>query len=159
MRVGIKQKGFAIIELTAIVVALSMLGYFAYLSWAIGGEKTRDTGRIETVNKVHQGLIQYLEEHKQMPANQDGFSPTCSDDSRFLEELQDNGLLPRLPKDPKKHEYCYFDYGANTLEGAVVGVELEQLFIEDSPCPRSAKLDWCLETYYCLCQPYQFIKK
>lgn len=140
-RLRSKQAGFTLVELLVVISIIGFLATTAMVAFNNARKSSRDTIRIANVQTIQKALEMYYDEHKTYPKTtdygestptgnpdcKDGFD--CSyedqdgDGKYFLDVLEEEGFLPKVPLDPINNTTYYYRYFYYTGTGERNGCE------------------------------------
>src|SRR5581483_1677552 len=157
-----KHSGFTLIELLVVIAIIGLLASIVLVSLNNTRAKARDTRRKADLAQISKALMIYYNNHNAMPINRNPCCGYSQDQPNFLQELIDDGILAKAPKDPGSGAYSYYDYGGGHSLGALVVANLEtsaNTTAGDPPScrPWASGQNWCdqdSDKEYCVCNPY-----
>lgn len=124
--------GFTLIELLVVISIIGFLVSAAVVAINNARAKSRDAKRIADITAIQKALEMYYDKHLTYPStgsyNENTGSGVCalwdcstddldSDGKYFLDVLEDEGFLPKVPVDPinnSVYRYRYYYYPSGT---------------------------------------------
>ena len=108
-----KYKGFTLLELLIVITIIAILAAVITLLLVGSLAKSRDSQRIREANAIAEALRYYYLDHKEFPAESDGYSGTGYPGYIGMGNPIDTALEPYMgfvPADPKHDGTDYFYY-------------------------------------------------
>lgn len=167
------KRGFTLIELLVVIAVIGLLASIVLISVNTVRMKARDSRKIADFKAITTALYLFHDENGHMPYNNwcagalapgAGCHGACENAGydMSMQELIDAEFLTSIPKSPGGAEYCYYDYGADSIRGALMVTSLEAApdtttGIPPSCRPFAAGTNWCdtdSDKAYCICNTY-----
>jgi prepilin-type N-terminal cleavage/methylation domain-containing protein len=165
---SIHPRGFTLIELLTVIATIGILSSVVLSSLNSARLKAIDTRKRADFKSISTALQFYYDKHGTMPANLvpgtqvcDG-GPNQTQYDQLMGSLVSGGFLAQIPRSPGGGGYCYYNYGANTPQGALLVTWLQvepstTTGISPSCRPWAPATNWCSQDSskeYCICNPF-----
>jgi len=177
----VRKKAFSLIELLVVVAIIGVLAAIAFISYASSQKKSRDSQRIRDLGEVANALQLYNDKIGGFPANvittPEGNGHACNfpygtdspaDPDWWVEGclegkttatavkgLVTEGILLKLPKDPRypDYSYAYYNYGSYAILKSVLEAYSGTGLAGSFRFPAGDTKGWCVSessNEYCI---------
>lgn len=160
---GSTGEAFTLIELVVVIAIIGILSTGVLVSLSAIRESSRDSERLQDMNRIQSALELYYNENGDYPpgdeVNCNGWECSHKGDQQFVHILVDQGYLSEYPDDPvtngtyhyRYHLYGDGSYGCNQADFYVLGIRNLESFSGNHPkspgwsCPNrnwQSEFDW-----------------
>ncbi|KND49671.1 MAG: hypothetical protein AB203_01130 [Parcubacteria bacterium C7867-008] len=141
------KRGFTLIELLVVIAIVSLVSSLTYANIASARTKGLDSRKKADLSSVRTAIQSYTLDKGRPPHNYDCSGGCVVNDSRTtlaiedapgtaptesgkaynasMQELVAGKYLPAVPRSPGGAGYAYYNYGAGTAAGAIIGTSLD----------------------------------